>query len=125
MKQMGNQEKGAGKMRVGYLMQNGAPDLTQVSGPQLHTLAVITELKKLGHYFRLVANQNFKLGWTDDLDTWSPPHYEITKNRVFRSLESAVRRIQSELNLPFLGLFDSFRYADACTNHLKGFWCAV
>lgn len=100
-------------------MQNGAPDLDVVSGPQLHTLAVINGLKKLGHSVRIFANQQDRLGWTDDLQEWSSPQFGWTQSGWFRVIESTIRRIQSEFRLPYLGLFDSLHFADACRRHLR------
>lgn len=108
-------------LKIGYLMQNGAPDLSQVSGPQLHTLAVINGLQKLRHSVRTIAIQNKQLEWSDDLKRWNPPSYQLTKLLLFRILESTIRRIQHDLKLPFLGLFDSLHFADACQGHLRGF----
>jgi len=101
-------------------MQTGAPDLDQVSGPQLHTTAVINGLKKLGHTVLTVATQKSKLGWSEDLVEWRAPRFGVTKNILFRFVESAMRRIQTELGLPFLGLFDDFHFADACRQQLSG-----
>lgn len=108
-------------MRIGYLMQNGAPNLGQVSGPQLHTLSVIKGLQKLGHKVRTVATQNGQLKWTDDLQTWHLPVYGVTQRMIFRFLESAIRRVQYELKLPYFGFFDSLHYADAFCNQLNEF----
>jgi glycosyltransferase involved in cell wall biosynthesis len=109
------------ELKIGYLMQNGAPNLGEVSGPQLHTTAIINGLKKLGHTVRVVAFQKGKLGWSEDILEWQTPRYGPTSNTLFRLIESVVRRLQTELKLPFLGLFDSLRYADACCHHLDGF----
>ena len=38
-----------------------------------------------------------------------------------RKMESAVRRVQYELRLPYAALFDSRRFANACTDELQGF----
>jgi glycosyltransferase involved in cell wall biosynthesis len=105
--------------RIGYIMQNGAPDLDVVSGPQLHVLAVINGLRKLGHSVRIFAKQQKRLGWTDDLQEWRSPQFGWTQSGWFRVIESTVRRIQSEFRLPFLGLFDSLHFADACGIHLR------
>jgi glycosyltransferase involved in cell wall biosynthesis len=102
-------------------MQNGAPDMSTLSGPQLHTLAVISGLQNLGHTVRAVAIQKNAIGWSDDLLTWSEPLLGLTKSKWLRLFESGLRRIQSELNLPFLGLFDSLHYADACIHSLKAY----
>jgi glycosyltransferase involved in cell wall biosynthesis len=108
-------------LRVGYLMQNGAAELSEVSGPQLHVLGVVDGLRNLGHSVRAVAFQNDRLGWSEDLQRWLPPEYGITNKKLLRTIESVIRRIQYEFKLPYLGLFDSLRYADACTTHLIGF----
>lgn len=108
-------------LRIGYIMQNGAPDLKRVSGPQLHTTAVIKGLHKQGHSVRIVANQDLQLGWSEDLQNWFPPRYGITYSKIFRYLESFIRRMQTELKLPFLGVFDSLHFADACYNLLSRF----
>jgi glycosyltransferase involved in cell wall biosynthesis len=107
-------------LRIGYLMQNGAPDLSAVSGPQLHTAAVVRGLQKLGHQVRIVAIQKNRLGWSDDLCHWLSPQFGWTTAIWFRLIESAVRRIQFELKLPFVGIFDSLHFADACAQLLKG-----
>jgi glycosyltransferase involved in cell wall biosynthesis len=105
--------------RIGYIMQNGAPDLDVVSGPQLHVLAVINGLRKLGHSVRIFANQQKRLGWKDDLQEWMSPQFGWTQSGWFRVIESTIRRIQSEFHLPYLGLFDSLHFADACRRHLR------
>jgi glycosyltransferase involved in cell wall biosynthesis len=108
-------------LQIGYLMQNGAPNLNDVSGPQLHVEAIIRGLQKKGHHVRTVAIQQSKLLWGDDLHTWSIPQFSLTQAKWFRLIESGLRRMQFELRLPFFGLFDSLRYADACTQVLMNF----
>lgn len=102
-------------------MQNGAPHLKRVSGPQLHTTAVVRGLEKQGHTVRMVANQDHQLGWSEDLQNWFPPQYGRTYSRMFRLFESIFRRMQTELKLPFLGFFDSLHFADACYTLLPRF----
>ena len=109
------------QFKVGYLLQNGAPDLATVSGPQLHTTAVIQGLRKLGHAVRTVAIQRYEIGWSDDLSHWSAPSFKSSSAPWFRLPERAIRRVQSELRLPFCGIFDSLRYADACSQVLHGY----
>jgi glycosyltransferase involved in cell wall biosynthesis len=108
-------------LKIGYLMQNGAPDLSQVSGPQLHISAVIRGFLKLGHIVRIVGIQKNRLVCSDDLAIWHSPEPRFTNHKLFRMFESLVRRIQYELNLPFLGIFDSLHYADACLRYYRGF----
>jgi alpha-maltose-1-phosphate synthase len=108
-------------LRIGYLIQNGAPDLSIVTGPQLHVKSVISGLQKLGHKVRTLATQNSQLNWSDDLESWQLTEFGLTRQVAFRLFESTIRRIQHELKLPYLGLFDSLHYADACCNCLKGY----
>lgn len=108
-------------LRIGYLMQNGAADLSTLSGPQLHVKAVIHGLQRRGHSVRTVATQNKRLVWSDDLQTWAPASYKFSRSNWFRLIESPTRRLQSEINLPFLGLFDSIHYADAFSQALRGY----
>ncbi len=108
-------------LRIGYLMQNGAPDMSTPSGPQLHVKEVVEGLQKNGHVVNTLAIQNRRLSWSEDLDNWSLPEYGFSRTKGFRLLESSVRRVQYELTLPFLGLFDSLHFADACQHQLSGY----
>ncbi len=106
-------------MNVGYLMQNGAADLGTTSGPQLHVTAVIKGLERAGCRVRTVAIQQDTLQWSDDLVTWAAPRFGFSSMTTYRLGESCTRRAQTELKAPFLGLFDSLRFADACTQMLR------
>jgi glycosyltransferase involved in cell wall biosynthesis len=117
---MQNEEKKHGS-RIAYLMQNGVAELSEISGPQLHVLAVIHGLRDIGQSVRVVAFQKDELGWSEDLKEWLAPRYGISKNKAVRLIESGIRRIQYELKLPYVGLFDSLRFADACVNQLGDF----
>jgi len=108
-------------MRIGYVMQNGVPDLSTVSGPQLHVTAVIRGLQQRGHHVRTVASQGGSLQWSEDLTVWHPAPFSFSRSPWFRAVERPLRRVQRELRLPFVGLFDSVRYADAAARLLGGF----
>ena len=45
----------------------------------------------------------------------------LSGTALFKRFESGVRRLQSELHLPYLALFDSYRMAEAGSINLKGF----
>ena len=109
-----------GPMRIGYVMQNGAPDLRTLSGPQLHVTAVIRGLRGRGHAVRTVATQDGCLQWSDDLEEWHPARFSVSRSRWFRVVERPLRRLQREAHIPFIGFFDSLRYADAAVHHLRG-----
>ncbi|MHB1415262.1 MAG: glycosyltransferase family 4 protein [Chloroflexota bacterium] len=108
-------------LRIGYIMQADAVDMSATSGPQLHVKAVVEGLKQRGHDVRLVAIQGGRTLWTDDLVNWQPGVYGLSMSPQFRIPERLVRRLQSELRLPFIRIFDSYRFSDACVSALKGF----
>lgn len=102
-------------------MQANAVDMSDVSGPQLHVKAVFDGLQKHGHKVRMVAIQKNRILYSDDLINWCQPVDGFSMTKPFRLVESALRRIQSSLNLPFFRLFDSYRFSDACVTSLQGF----
>jgi glycosyltransferase involved in cell wall biosynthesis len=112
---------GENMLRIGYLMQNGAVDLSQLSGPQLHIKAVIHGLQKRGHMVRTIAFQDRRLVWSDDLEHWWTASHGFSQSTWFRLIERPLRRFQYQFNLPYLGWFDSLRYADSCRQCLAGF----
>jgi glycosyltransferase involved in cell wall biosynthesis len=107
-------------LHIGYLMQNGAVDLSQLSGPQLHIKSVIHGLQKRGHQVRTVAYQDSRLLWSDNLEDWKAVSYGFSRSKWFRLIESPLRRLQYEIKLPYVGCFESLRYADGCRQHLRG-----
>jgi glycosyltransferase involved in cell wall biosynthesis len=96
---------------------------------QLHIYHTVHGLQQAGHEVTLVALQGRQALCTQDLGVFRAG--ELTANQfgqlgmsgttVFRWFESGVRRTQSELHLPYLGLFDSLRMAEAGIINLRGF----
>jgi len=107
-------------LEIGYVLQNGVPDFTKVSGPLLHIRAVVQGLRKAGHHVRTVAARDHGVMWTDDLESWTNAPYGFSRMPPFRLVERPLRRLQYELGLPYLNLFESIRYADACSQALRG-----
>ena len=107
-------------MNIGYLMQEGVPDLDVVSGAQLHVKAVITGLQKRGHPVRTFLPRAKKPVWSDDVNRakWQPARYTFSARSWFRLIERPARRMQSELHLPYFNLFESLRFADAARQSL-------
>lgn len=108
-------------MKIGYLIQEGAPNIDVVSGPQLHIRAVIKGLEKHGHSVRTFMPRGGQLYWSDDLsqNEWQKGAYGFSKSFWFRCIESPMRRAQTELHLPYLNLFESIRYSDAAARALS------
>ena len=101
-------------LRIGYLSQTGSPDMSVISGPQLHVKAVIRGLQRRGHQIRAFMTQKAGAVWSDDVccPDWKPARNGFSGRRPFRLIESVVRRTQTELRLPYLNMFDSVRFSD-------------
>jgi starch synthase len=110
-----------GRLKIGYIMQANAVDMSVVSGAQQHVKAVIGGLEKRGHRVRVVAIQQGQIQWTDDLSEWHSAEFGFSESRLLRLIESPVRAIQSRLQLPFFRFFDSYRFSDACVSVLNGY----
>jgi alpha-maltose-1-phosphate synthase len=110
-------------MKIGYLMQAGVPDLRQnpFSGPAMHVRCVIEELHKLGHQVRLLAFMDGEVWRSDKLDDFERISIRWLDKGPIRIFESAVRRIQSELGLPYAAMFESLRFAQACRQAFSGY----
>jgi glycosyltransferase involved in cell wall biosynthesis len=108
-------------LKIGYLMQTHMPEMDEVTGPQAHVKSTVHTMEQRGHRVRMVATQADQVQWSDDLVQWQPAVFGPSQSRPFRLAESVIRGGQSRLGLPFIRLFDSFRYSDACVSALKGF----
>jgi glycosyltransferase involved in cell wall biosynthesis len=109
-------------MRIAYVMQDGGPDVRQrpLSGPANHVWQVFNELKNLGHDIRFLARYQGRLWSSHDLESFHPvvvPRYD---GGPIRALERGVRGVQSRLQLPYLNLFESLRFATACVQQFTG-----
>ena len=109
-------------MKIGYLMQAGVPDIRSrpLSGPANHVKNIFEEIGKLGHKIRLLANLENELYVSDDLKRFRPVTVRMDRG-LLKLFEKAVRRTQFELKLPYTALFDSARFAWACSQELNGF----
>lgn len=109
-------------MRIGYLMQEGVPDVRapRPSGAANHVRQVIRELRRLGHQVRLLARLDDRVWVSDDLESYRLVGVPGTDRGVRRLAERGLRRFQSQLRLPYLSFFDSRRFAAACVQELGG-----
>jgi hypothetical protein len=102
-------------LRVGYVWQSETADMSMISASVLHITAVIRALEKRGHQVRLITFWRGRPHWSDDLQSWNPiMSAGLSSAPGFRLFERLVRGLQSRLQLPFLRLFDSFRFSEAC-----------
>lgn len=117
------------KMRVAYLFQAPGIRFSVPQAAQLHIYYTIRGLQQVGHDAALFALNGSNILYTEDLgifhdNTLEDRYYRrtgISHTRPFVSFESGMRRLQKELNLPYLALFDSFRMYDAGVQHLRGY----
>lgn len=110
-----------GCLNIGYIMQADSVQMDEISGPQQHVSVIINKLRDRGHNVRLVSIQKGITQWTDNLVDYQPCRFGLSVSKPFLLVESILRGVQSRLHLPFIRLFDSYRFSDACVSHLSGF----
>jgi glycosyltransferase involved in cell wall biosynthesis len=110
-------------MKIAYLMQEGVPDINQslTGGAANHVRRVISELKNQGHQVRLVYKKEGRIWTSDDLEEFRPVTKYLFDQGILKFFEKAIRRTQSLLHLPYIGLFESVKFASACRQELAGF----
>jgi glycosyltransferase involved in cell wall biosynthesis len=110
-------------LRIGYLMQAGVPDVRKhpLTGPATHVKHVFHELRALGHQVRLLAYLDDRIWKSDDLNDFRPVSVAWLDRGPLRLAERMIRRIQSELQLPYAAMFESIRFAFACCQELADF----
>lgn len=117
------------KLNIAHLYQEGGIRFCEPQAAQLHIYHTISGLQQAGHGVALLALQGRQVLFTKDLqvfksDKLQASHYGylgLSGTSPFKWFESGVRHLQSELHLPYLALFDSYRMAEAGTINLKGF----
>jgi glycosyltransferase involved in cell wall biosynthesis len=115
-------------LNIAHLYQESGIRFSEPQAAQLHIYHTIHGLQRAGHQVSLLALQDRQVLCTQDLEVFkSDPrqasHYAklgLSGTALFKGFESGVRRLQSELRLPYLALFDSYRMAEAASIHLKG-----
>jgi glycosyltransferase involved in cell wall biosynthesis len=116
-------------MKIAHIYQESGIRFCEPHAAQLHIYHTIHGLQQGGHQVSLLALQNRQVLCTQDLEVFKSDqrlasHYAqlgLSGTGLFKGFESGVRRLQSELRLPYLALFDSYRTAEAGYKNLKGF----
>jgi len=96
---------------------------------QLHIYHTIRGLQQAGHEVTLLALQGRQVLCTKDLQVFKSgrllaSHFGqlgLSGTNLFKWFESGVRRLQTELHVPYFALFDSYRMVDAACKNLRGF----
>jgi glycosyltransferase involved in cell wall biosynthesis len=116
-------------LKIAHLYQESGIRFDEPHAAQLHIYHTMRGLQRTGHDVTLLALQRRQVLCTEDLQVFKTgklqaSHYGrlgMTGTTLFTLFESGVRRLQSELHLPYLALFDSYRMAEASSINLKGF----
>jgi glycosyltransferase involved in cell wall biosynthesis len=107
-------------MRIGYVMQEGGPDIREkpLRGPANHVWNVVRELRSLGHQVRLLACYDKVIWKADNLEDFERVTDLELDRGPRRRIESVVRGVQSRFHLPYLNFYDSLRFSHACQREL-------
>ena len=116
------------RLKIAHLYQESGIRFCEPHAAQVHIYHTIRGLQRAGHEVTLLALQGRQILCTQDLqvfksDVLPASHYGqlgLSGTSLFKGFESSVRRLQSELHLPYLALFDSYRMAEAGGKNLKG-----
>jgi hypothetical protein len=116
-------------LNIAYLFQSIGMQFSKPFAVQLHIYHQIHALQQAGHSVSLIALQGRHAICTKDIEavrkaSLANSHFGrlgLSDTVPYKFLESGVRRIQTELHLPYLALFDSHRMYEACCQNLSGY----
>lgn len=103
-------------MKIGYLLQQGFDLGPQAAnGPANHVSHLVEQLERLGHHVKIVNGLHGSV-YVGEREAGHPGIlWRPSGARLAPSLaERGFRRIQTQLGLPYLNLFESLRFARAC-----------
>lgn len=107
-------------MRIGYVWQYEAGDLSPVSATALHVKAVVQALQRRGHSVQMLTVRQGQAVVSQDLENWTAlvPGVDLDHPGM---VERGVRSVQSRLQLPYLRYFASRRFSRAARMAFEGF----
>jgi len=116
-------------LNIAHLYQESGIRFYEPHAAQLHIYHTIRGLQQADHEVTLLALQGRDILCTKDLQAFKSDKLQDNQycqlgwsgTNLFKWFESGIRRLQSELRLPYLALFDSYRMAEASSINLKGF----
>ncbi len=119
----------APRLNIAHLYQESGIRFYEPHAAQLHIYHTIRGLQQAGHEVTLLALQGRQVLCTNDLQVFKNDKLQDNQycqlgwsgTNLFKWFESGIRRLQSELRLPYLALFDSYRMAEASAINLKRF----
>jgi len=106
-------------VKIGYLLQLGEEiRRPPFNGPANHIRQVFLRLGERGHQLVLIFRLEDRLWITGDMREFKPVAPGKNDRGIRRILERGLRRLQTLFKLPYLGFFESRRFADACRREI-------
>lgn len=107
-------------LHIGFLMQSGF-NLSHNAGPKINAAALMRAMHSIGHYVSMMSLQPSRhiVELTHDQPEPVQKALGVSGSKPFQLLEKSIRFPQKKFGLPYLGLFDSFRFREACLKHLS------
>jgi glycosyltransferase involved in cell wall biosynthesis len=101
-------------LSIAYLLQKPGI-LLSTTGAKTHVMHIIDGLQAAGHKVTLLGIQGRSIIHTNSVDEIKYRNSSgVSGTWLFKFIESVVRRAQTGLNFPYLGIFNSFRFYEAC-----------
>lgn len=104
-------------MNLAYTLQSVSISPDQESGPAVLVRQIVNGLRSNGHKVSFLFLRGREVVEEESGRIIS---LGLSGGRPFKTVESGLRRLQSELRLPYLGLFESFRFYQGCRRGLGG-----
>ncbi len=96
-------------MRIAYTINSGV-DFNSQNAVLIWHKAIINRLRHIGYEVTLFALAHHCVIYTNNWDLNIKGKLGISNCKLFLLFESIVRKTQSIFNIPYFGLFDSFRF---------------
>ncbi|RPI78465.1 MAG: hypothetical protein EHM41_24680, partial [Chloroflexi bacterium] len=114
-------------LKIVYIYQSIATNFAEPSAVQLHIYHQIHGFQQAGHQVHLLSLQGRQVLFTSNLNVFQNDKQSESNlgklgwsgTKLFKVIESAIRRIQKKFGFPYLAIFDSYRIYDACRVNLK------
>lgn len=102
-------------MNIAYTLQSVSITPDQESGPALLIRQIVDGLRHNGHKVSFLFLRGREMV---EQQSGRIIPLGLSGGQPFKTIESGFRRLQSELRLPYFGLFESFRFYQGCRNEL-------
>lgn len=111
------------KLKIAYLNQQTGIQLNDRLGAVIHLRAILDNLKKKGHDVAYLSpdQRSGHIFIQDNIGQVREADLKITyaeDKNPFWAGERLVRRLQSQLGIPYFALFDSLRFYEACCRNM-------